>query len=470
MPAAAAERVHVVQRLEANFWKQRLSAHRQLSEFRQSRRVQRSTRLTGMASSLEVLTRRERLRVGERFLRLRPRIALVGALANAVLMGSSGAPQLQRLLMLFGLGGAVGAFYVEAFWLSRRALSERWLRSSLALTLLALAAAAGVSGGLMSPVLPLLFAPVVLGFAAFSRSASSAWLLGEAVVLLLLLGLVAPSAPFPVLPTAALRPMLGVSSLTSLSLLATGVIGLVEAHERVAGELNRLRADLLNEAERRAVSIEHLGAQVAHEVKNPLTAARGLVQLVERHVSEERDRQRLGVVVGEIDRALAVLGDYLSFARPLSDLTLAPVHLVAVLDEVAGVLEARAHDKAVTIRVGGDALEIMGDRQRLRDAVLNLAINAVTALPQGGKLELSASRSGSLAKLTVADDGPGMSAEQQARLGTPFATNSEGGTGLGVLLAESVARQHGGSLRFESALGAGTRAMLELPLERAEPA
>jgi signal transduction histidine kinase len=453
----------------AGFAPRRLSLHRQLSEFRQSTSLARSTRLGAMLSSLEVLTRRERLRVGERFLRLRPRIALVGAAVNAALLSSSGAPASQRLLVGLSLGGAVAGFFVEAWWLSRQALTERWLQVSLALTLLLLGAGAGLSGGLTSPVLPLLFAPVVIGFAAFARTAPSAGLLFEAVLLVLLLGLFTPTLAFPPLPDSALRPMLGVSCLTSLSLLAVGVIGLVDAHARVASELNQLRADLLEEAERRAASVEHLGAQVAHEVKNPLTAARGLVQLVERHTTDERDQQRLGVVVTEVDRALAVLGDYLSFARPLSDLALAPVELTAVMDDVAGVLEARAHEKSLEIRIGGEPFEVVADRKRLRDAVLNLALNAVTALPEGGTLELTAVKNHEHATLTIADNGPGMSAEQLAQLGQPFASRTEGGTGLGVLLAESVARQHGGSLRFESTPGAGTRAMLQLPLRRVEP-
>ena len=100
----------------------------------------------------------------------------------------------------------------------------------------------------------------------------------------------------------------------------------------------------------------------------------------------------------------------------------------------------------------------------MRDAVLNLALNAITALPRGGKLELSVARAHARVRLTITDDGPGISAELQRRLGQPFVSGTEGGTGLGVMLAESVTRQHGGELRFESVPGQGARALLELPL------
>jgi signal transduction histidine kinase len=422
-----------------------------------------------MSSSFELLQSRERLRVGQRFLRLRPRIAGVAALGNALLLRMSATPAAQKAALGLAFATTITAFFAEAWWLGRRPLTEAWLFGSLALTLLALGTGALLSGGLTSPVLPLLFAPAVVGFAAFARARQSWLLLGETCVLFLLLGALGPLTAFPELPPSVVRGMLAVSGTASLLLLAVGVIGLVDAHERIAAELDRLRGDMLQEAERRALSVEHLGAAVAHEVKNPLTAARGLVQLVERHVDDERDKQRLAVVVTEVDRALAVLQDYLSFARPLSDLKLGSVKLLGLLEDAAGVAEARALDKGLTLRISGDNVEVLADRQRLRDAVLNLVLNAITALPRGGHIELTAARVGARARVTISDDGPGLSPELLVRLGQPFATASEGGTGLGVMLAESVLRQHGGELRVESEPGHGVRALLELPLGLAEP-
>jgi signal transduction histidine kinase len=417
-----------------------------------------------MASSVEVLQSRERLRVGRSFLRVRPRIAALGAVGNAGLLAASTAPAAQKLAVGLALASTVAAFFAEAWWLKRHELSERWLVGSLGLTLLALGLGALLSGGLTSPFVPLFFAPVVVGYAAFARARPSWVLLCEALVLLLLLWLFAPLHAFPELPATALRGMLWLSSMTSFVLLAVGVTALVDAQGRLARALDQLRRDLLLEAERRAKSVEHLGAQVAHEVKNPLAAARGLVQLVERHTGDERDKQRLSVVVSEVDRALAVLQDYLSFSKPLGDLTLGAVDLSELLSDVMLVLEARTHEKAVRLLISGDRLEIWADRQRLRDAVLNLALNALTALPHGGKLDLSTARLADRAQLVIFDDGPGMSEQQLAELGKPFESFTTGGTGLGVLLAESVARQHGGTLRFDSVPGAGTRAILELPL------
>lgn len=415
-----------------------------------------------MPTSLELLRTRERLRVGARFLTLRPQIVAVGALGNAACMAGSSAPAVQKLALGAALGATVIAFFAEAAWLKRRALTERWLFASLALTLLVLSVGGLLSGGLVSPLLPLLFAPVVVGFAAFARAPQSGLLLGVAATALLLLALVAPLAAFPPLPAPAALYMLLISALMSLALLAVGVISLVDAHARIAAELERVRADMLREAETRAMSVEHLGAQVAHEVKNPLTAVRGLVQLVQRKITDARDQERLNVAVAEIDRSLELLHDYLTFARPITDLTLAETDLRALLDDVAGMLEARALERRVAITVRGDVLSIVADRQRVREAVLNLALNAITAMPQGGALELRTAVSAERAVIAVQDNGVGMSSELIGELGKPFRSEAERGTGLGVLVAQAVARQHGGRLRYESAPGAGTTALLEL--------
>ncbi|MFO0612256.1 MAG: HAMP domain-containing sensor histidine kinase [Polyangiaceae bacterium] len=411
-----------------------------------------------MSSSYELLRSRERLLVGRRFLVLRPAIALVGAGANAILGGASSAPVHQKRALAIALGSTVVAFFAEAWALRRRALDETWLFTSLALTLVALAVGSCLAGGLASPLLPLLFAPIVVGFAAFGRSRASAALMTTGALSLLLLAALGPLAAFPPLPAPWVSRMTLASALTSLALLGVGVIGLVDAHARVSAQLEGMRADVLEEAERRARSVDRLGAQVAHEVKNPLAAARSLVQLVARK-AEARDRDRLDVVLAEIDRALDTLQGYLGLAKPMTDLTMADADLRDILEETAAVLEARAAQRRVRVRVEGPSLRAAVDRSRLRDAVLNLALNAIRAMPDGGELGLEVAPGPTL---SVVDDGEGMSEAMLARAGEPFASESEGGTGLGIAIARGVVAQHGGALRFESAKGQGTRAIIEL--------
>jgi signal transduction histidine kinase len=419
--------------------------------------------LPSMTTNLEFHQTRERLLVGRRFLLLRPFLVGVGVLGNGLCLTLSPAPMAQKRALALAMLTTWCAFVGEAFWLKSRALTERWLLASLSLTLCALAAGALASGGLYSPLLPLLFAPVVVGFAAFARGKASAILLLLTLVVLLLLSVNAPGETFPVLPAPWSLRMLLISSGLSFALLFIGVVGLVDSHARVAEQLERMRADLLQEAEHRAVSMEKLGAQVAHEVKNPLTAVRGLVQLVQRKQSDARDHERLSVVVDQVDRALSVLQDYLSFARPFSDLKLAEVDLYALLHDVAGVVEARALERSVTVHVEGEPLWAAVDRQRLRDALLNLALNGLAAMPRGGQLRLRVRSDAHALCVEVSDSGVGMDEAELDALGTAYASSAEGGTGLGVLLARAVLSQHGGTLTYQSARGQGTCAKLELP-------
>lgn len=411
-----------------------------------------------VSSSHDLLRSRERLLVGRRFLMLRPVIVLVGAGANAMWMGASTASSRQKLALAIAFGTTVVAFFIEAWSLRRRALGERWLLTSLALTLVALAAGSLLSGGLASPVLPLLFAPVVVGFAAFGRSRASAALFGVTAAALTVTAAVGPLAAFPPIPEPWVWRMTLASALAALVLLAIGVIGLVDAHARVSAQLDRMRANVVDETERRIRSLDRLGAHVAHEVKNPLTAARSLVQLVAGK-SEERDRERLGVVLGEIDRALDTLGGYLGLAKPMTELTLAEVDLRDVLHEIAAVLEARAADRRVRIVVSGEPLRATVDASRLRDAVLNLALNSIRAMTDGGDLVLDVQAGPTI---TVSDPGEGMSEEMLARAGEPFESEADGGTGLGLAIARGIVAQHGGRLCLESAPGRGTRAIIEL--------
>jgi signal transduction histidine kinase len=134
----------------------------------------------------------------------------------------------------------------------------------------------------------------------------------------------------------------------------------------------------------------------------------------------------------------------------------------AIADEVMAVLEARADDARVALRRAGDA-RITADPRRLKEALLNLVANAIEATPPGGSVRIRIAERGARVELAVEDTGRGMPPEVLARIGTPFFTTREKGTGLGVLLARGVFVQHGGSLDYVSTPGRGTVATATLP-------
>src|SRR5262249_34673773 len=161
-----------------------------------------------------------------------------------------------------------------------------------------------------------------------------------------------------------------------------------------------------------------------------------------------------------------ILRDYLSYSRPLEDLRPQAVELGGLAKDVIATLSGRAESAGVALRVRDGARAIAhADRRRLKEAVVNLVQNAIEACDPGGAVDLEVRRRDARAEVVIADTGHGIPPETLARLGTPFFTTREDGTGLGVTLARSVVVHHGGSLEFESHPGRGTRVTLQLPLD-----
>jgi len=403
--------------------------------------------------------------VGTDFLRARPWVVAPVAAVNLVCLVRAGAPAEQLRLLGPGIAVLLGFFVYEAVRFRREVVREGQLRRSLGLTAGALLLACAASGGPRSPMVPLLLAPVGVAFAAFGRGRGNTGLLLAVLLGLAGLALVPAGTPFPAIAGPQAAVMTVASAAGSLVLLWIGVTGLTTAYARSGEALVRTRDATLAAMTDRMRGAESLGARVAHEIRNPLTAIKGLVQLLARGEHEERDRRRLEVVLAEVGRVEETLAAYLSFARPLAELRPEPVALAGLLGELAALLEARAEAGGVRVVVRAEEVEVLGDRRRLQEALLNLASNALEATAPGGTLTLTATRAGQGARLTVVDDGRGMTPEQLARLGTPFVSGRPGGTGLGVTLARAVVLQHGGAMRHTSAPDQGTRVTLTLPGE-----
>lgn len=399
--------------------------------------------------------------VGAAFLVRRPLIVGPSVALLIGLLHLSGAPGRQTVALTAGSSAMMGFFLFEALRFRRRPVTERHLLGSLLFTAAGLTVACFLTGAIRSPLVPLLFAPTVTAFAAFGRSRQSAVTLGW---LLLLLGAltVLPGAPFPPIAAPWVGGMALVASVSSALLLNLGVSGLTGAYAQTARQLAEARQEMLEAAEARARTLEALGAKVAHEIKNPLASVRALVELVAQGSSDERARKRLEVVLGEVARIEGILRDYLDFSRPLEALRREEVDVSRLLSDTAAVLEARARERGVALEVAAPPVLARVDPRRLREALFNLMANALEACEAGGRVEAHAARQEGAVILQVRDTGRGMSPETLARVGTPFFTTREQGTGLGVTLARAVAAQHGGTLTFESQEGRGTVATLRL--------
>jgi signal transduction histidine kinase len=243
-----------------------------------------------------------------------------------------------------------------------------------------------------------------------------------------------------------------------LALLLTRTIG------DSACQLGRAREEMVYRAVARARELERIGLKLSHELKNPLAAIKGLVQLSARAACDPDSAEQLRVVAAEVDRMENILKEYLSFSRPVEALQPKSVALGALADEVLSLMDARAATAGIILRRRGDAV-IEADPRRLKDALFNLVGNAVEATPEGGKVEVVIDEMDSAARIAVRDSGRGMAPEVLDRLGTPFFTTREEGTGLGVVVARATFAQHGGSLVYSSEPGRGTTAVGTLPVK-----
>jgi signal transduction histidine kinase len=315
-----------------------------------------------------------------------------------------------------------------------------------------------VTGGVRSPLLVTFITAYFAAVAATGDRRGTRILLGATALGAVALALLPRAWTGPALSGPAHAALVALSVLGVGALLAPFRAGLRKKRD----ELARARQEMASDALTRAQTLEQIGSKVAHELKNPLTGVKALVQLGLRNPAEAASRERLEVVEREVTRMQEILQNYLSFTRPLQRLTPSRVDLGPLVSETLVVLSARADDARVRLYAQGDAT-LEADPRRLKEALLNLVANAIEATPPEGEVVVEVRPAGDAAEIVVRDTGRGMPAETLRRIGTPFFTTRDDGTGLGVVLARSVIAQHGGALTYESEPGNGTRVRVTLP-------
>jgi two-component system sensor histidine kinase HydH len=222
----------------------------------------------------------------------------------------------------------------------------------------------------------------------------------------------------------------------------------------------------------RFVSLGTLAAGLHHEIKNPLTALSIHVQLLEKRLDGLTPRkpvdELMGVVKSEINRLNGVLDSFRDFAS-LHRLSLRPTDVLELLEDTMRLIgpQAAQHHVEVTLRHPGAALaRVSLDSDKFKQAVLNLVLNALEAMPEGGSLGLAASlREGEL-RVEVSDTGPGIAPEIRQELFKPYFSTKSRGTGMGLALSEKVVSQHGGRIEYRTG-PLGTTFSIAIPLEPA---
>jgi two-component system sensor histidine kinase HydH len=223
-------------------------------------------------------------------------------------------------------------------------------------------------------------------------------------------------------------------------------------------------------------AVGQLAAGVAHEIRNPLTTVKLLVQT--GYVADQSARpspssreQQQRLIIDEIDRMERTIQSLLEFARPASPQR--ETHdLRVTLRRVGNLVEARATQQRVTVCIvlGDEPLMLVGDREQLLQVFVNLYLNAIDAMPNGGRLQVDAGHHHDHAhdrqpmiEVSVCDEGPGVAPEIREHLFEPFVTSKERGTGLGLAVSHRIVREHRGTITVDRSPAGGARFTVSLP-------
>ncbi|MFD0589611.1 ATP-binding protein [Paenibacillus sp. GCM10027627] len=205
--------------------------------------------------------------------------------------------------------------------------------------------------------------------------------------------------------------------------------------------------------------ISDMAASVAHEIRNPLTSVRGFVYLLGTSgLNAEKRKFYKEICFSELERAEHIISDYLSLTKTDPE-TMDKLDLNAEIQYLSNILSAYARLNRVQLNVmltKGTEPCIMGDRNKFRQALINIGKNAIEAMPDGGILELVTDMRSDKALVSIQDTGHGMSQEQLRRLGTPYYSTKEKGTGLGTMISFSIIKKMEGKIDIRSEEGKGT--------------
>lgn len=367
---------------------------------------------------------------------------------------------------------AVLEFLVAVFYLAKMRRAEPTPRD-IVTNVLALAlggmAFLYATGDLASPLLPLVVVPAVLTGGAFGRGAIRLLiLLPAALALLLALGILSGALP-------RFAPLFAAHDGWRLSMYAAAIVAsaaavwrgtgvLLDDAHLLARALETANAELAQEMENRQRADAVFVAQLAHELRNPLAAVKGLTDVVRANPAAARAAEHLAVVAEEIRRLEATLDATLSFGKPTPPDAERFFELNETFFSALRILASRIERKGIAVHVDWpETFAFRGDEQGLRQVFFNLLSNAVDALASGGTITIRGTRQAGAYVVRIADSGPGVDPALAATLFEPYVTGKPNGTGLGLSVARQIARGHGGTLTYEGEPGRGAAFVLTLP-------
>ncbi|HEY3132909.1 MAG TPA: ATP-binding protein [Acidobacteriota bacterium] len=233
---------------------------------------------------------------------------------------------------------------------------------------------------------------------------------------------------------------------------AIGTLGIV----RDISEVRQLQQQLRRSE--RLATIGELSSHIAHEIRNPLSAVKMNLQILSRMPElQGRAREHMKIALQEIDHLDSILAEIVDFVRPLR-LNRQPARLATIMEEALLMAEDALQKADVRLirDFGRDAADVPVDPLRVRQAFLNLLLNAVQAMEPASELRIAIRESTACQVVEISDSGRGIPAERMQQIFEPFFTTRSDGTGLGLTITKRIVEGHGGTIDVESREGAGT--------------
>ncbi|MBB6730076.1 ATP-binding protein [Cohnella zeiphila] len=204
-----------------------------------------------------------------------------------------------------------------------------------------------------------------------------------------------------------------------------------------------------------------LAAGIAHEIRNPLTSLKGFLQLIE---SGRKEATYYSIMNSELDRIGDIVSELLMLSKPqVYDLSYHDVR--QVMKDSVTLLEAQAILQNITIEAdfGRDILWVYGVENQIKQVFINVIKNAMEAMTDGGAIRVRLGRENDSVRVRISDEGPGIAKDQLAKMGQPFYTTKEKGTGLGLMVSYKIVDNHEGKIDVSSQLGQGTTFEIRFP-------
>jgi len=230
--------------------------------------------------------------------------------------------------------------------------------------------------------------------------------------------------------------------------------------ERIKTEEYMRLSDKLN-------AVGQLAAGIAHEIRNPLTAIKGFIQLIQGKYPESG--KYTDIIKSEVERIDLITGELLLLAKPNLK-SAKPLDMGELLEQVRLLLDTQCLMNNIELICDYRAMPqpVIGDANQLKQVFVNLLKNAVEAMPKGGQIQLIVDADSRETRITIQDQGPGIPLELMNIIGRPFYTTKPNGTGLGLMVSYKIVQDHGGSIHAENTAHAGAAFTIKLPVARVQ--